>query len=315
MEKYRKIKRIGDLDNKDIFLNDSDEIIVEEKVDGSNHRVGIIDNNIIFGSRNLELEEGTTNAKAFIRAIEFIKEKVKDKDLSKYNGLMLVGENMIKHSLNYNWVITPPFLGFDIFSLKDKYYLDYDEKVRIFNELDIPIVPLVGKYTAKELRELTEEELLKRVPQSKYGDFLAEGIVFKNQVTKTYAKIVIPEFQEQNKMNFGTVKKEATDDTDRIIAEFVTNTRIEKQIFSHIYSGKKLEMSLMQYIPKEVVNDVMAEELQTIIKRKYTINFRRLQKLITKRCLHVIQSMITNQALNDTTELITSVTETDGQKK
>jgi len=53
--KYLKIKIAGHEDNKRIFSDPEDDIVVEEKIDGGNFRFYINKGNIIFGSRTQQL--------------------------------------------------------------------------------------------------------------------------------------------------------------------------------------------------------------------------------------------------------------------
>jgi hypothetical protein len=48
---YHKIKRLGDEENKEIFSNPDEEIVIEEKMDGANFRFMFKKGKIIFGSR------------------------------------------------------------------------------------------------------------------------------------------------------------------------------------------------------------------------------------------------------------------------
>ena len=109
-KKYSKIKQIGHTDNVDIFKSPKDEIIIQEKVDGSNIRFYITkEGKIIFGSRNQQLTsnkgENTNVEKNFIRCIKHVNEMVfKDleiKKIKKFSGYIFFGENMIKHTMNY----------------------------------------------------------------------------------------------------------------------------------------------------------------------------------------------------------------------
>ncbi len=88
--KYHKIKRLGDDENKDIFLNPDDEIVIEEKVDGANIRILIKDGKIIFGSRTQQLTsdegEDTNIEKNFRRCVEFIRDTLKDINLKPFNN-------------------------------------------------------------------------------------------------------------------------------------------------------------------------------------------------------------------------------------
>ena len=55
MKKYPDIERLGHEDNKDIFLNQEDTLVIEEKVDGGNGSFWQEEDGIHFGSRNRDL--------------------------------------------------------------------------------------------------------------------------------------------------------------------------------------------------------------------------------------------------------------------
>ena len=124
--KYHKIKQLGDEENKDIFLVPTDQIAIEEKVDGANFRFIIKDVKIIFGSRTQQLtsDEGeeTNISKNFQRCVKHILETVwSNIDITEsplFKSLIFYGENMVKHTMNYDWEKMPPFLGFDILTLQ-----------------------------------------------------------------------------------------------------------------------------------------------------------------------------------------------------
>lgn len=93
-----------------------------------------------------------------------------------------------------------------------------------------------------------------------------------------------------------------TDDTDNteIVFKYCTNARIEKCIFKLIDEGNKLEREMMNKLPTMVYNDIMEEEWKEITnsRNRYKIDFYNLNKLITKRCLAVLDQIIVNNALN-----------------
>jgi len=252
-KKYPKIKHLGDEDVSDIFSEPDDEIVIEEKMDGANFRFAIVDNRLIFGTRNCLIDEDQGN-KMFNKSVEYVKEKLKPVDLKKYNNYIFYGENMVRHTLDYDWIRTPPVLMFDIFDLKTGQFVNYDQKTKIFKELDLVQVPLVIMTTSKKVVSLYVSEIAKETSPSilVYGDFQAEGVVFKNYEKQMFAKYVREQFKEQNKLTFGGSKKYATNDDSRITLEYCTNARIEKIIFKLIDEGNKLEMKLMEKLPKQV---------------------------------------------------------------
>ena len=307
-EKYHKVKRLGDLENKDIFLCPDDEIIVEEKIDGANFRFYINQERIpIFGSRTQQItsDEGENKdvAKGFTRCIEYVRNALKDKNLEEYKGFIFYGECCIKHTINYDWEKIPPFLGFDI--KNEQGYLHFSQKDMIFNSLGLSQVPLVGRFYAREILETGVNDSI--VPISEYAlpsaiDRKAEGVVFKNYDKQIFAKYVRDAFKEKNAEVFGgNPKYNKIDDTNNqeLVFKYCTNARIDKHIFKLIDEGHELNMKLMQYLPKNVYVDIMEEEWREIlIESKWKIDLKNLNKTITKRCLAVLQQVITNNALN-----------------
>ncbi len=294
-EKYHKIKLLGDEDNKGIFDDPDDEIIIEEKVDDGNFRFMIKDGQLIFGSRTSELDENNGNLKAFHRCIEYVRKNV---DGSVYNldGFIFYGECMIKHTMDYDWEKIPPYLGFDIKS--EGKYLGYEDKCNFFANLGLIVVPLIDRVKAKSIKEFTDENVPKSVfasPSSK--DQQAEGVVIKNYKKQLFSKYVRAKFKEKSIETFGGGRKWATDDEGRIVAIYCTNARIDKMIFKLVDEGVKLEMPMMEHLPKRVIGDIFEECWKEICYSSWSINFKTIRKKITSRCLHVLQQVIVNNSL------------------
>ena len=164
-KKYGKIKAVGHDDNKELLLNLDDEVVIEEKMDGGNFRFYIKDSNIFFGSRTRDLDNDNPNTKAFNRCIEFVKERLQDKDLKLLEGRIYYGECMISHTMQYDWEKIPPFLGFDIYDIEKKKYLARKED--LFIGMGLPVVPLIDKMDVKSflIDPLTDDI----VPKSVYA--------------------------------------------------------------------------------------------------------------------------------------------------
>ena len=295
--KYPKIKLLGSEENRDMLLDGEDEIVIEEKMDGANTRFLIVDRKVIVGSRNVQItsDKGELQNERWRRAYNFVMEKLKKVDLKRYDRLMLVGETMVRHSIDYDWGRIPPILMFDVYDLNEGRFLDYNEKCRIFDELNLPVVPLVKIVKAKDLRNMKIDDNF--VPQSRWRDGKAEGVVFKNYKRQIFAKYVLTEFREVNKMALGSGKKYTKDDTEKVLYQYCTNPRIEKKIFELIDEGNKLDMKLMKFLPKRVWDDIIEEEGKNILNSNYVIDLKRLRKLIAKRCLEVLKQVIVNNAL------------------
>ena len=107
-------------------------------------------------------------------------------------------------------------------------------------------------------------------------------------------------FKEKNAEAFGgnpNYNKDGHNDNEIIVFKYCTNPRIDKMIFKLIDEGHKLEMRMMEHLPKRVYADIAEEEWQEIIKSNWIIDFRKLRKLMTKRCQAVLKQVITNNAL------------------
>lgn len=298
--KYPKIKILGDDENRDIFLNDNNEIVIEEKCDGSNTRIYVYDGKLIFGSRNVQLtsDDGSVEniPRNFKRSNEFVKNSLLGVDLYKYDGLILFGETMVKHTLDYDWVHIPPILMFDVYDTNIGVFLDYNAKIKIFKLLNLPVVPLVMRKKAREVREMEIDDDF--VPKSAWRNGKAEGVVFKNYARQIFAKYVRSEFKEKNREVFGSSKKYAKDDSEKIVYAYCTNPRIEKAIMK-LMDEKDMDLSLkmMQYLPKMVWEDIIEEEWREILNSNYVLNLHRVRKIVAKRCLAVLKQMIVNQVI------------------
>jgi len=298
--KYIKIKQLGDLDNKDIFLDPEDTIVLEEKLDGANSRFMIHkDGYILFGSHNNELPETEYSNKSWARFINFVLNKINNETIlknPKYQRKIFYGECMIKHSLSYDWEHIEPFLGFDIMDLDSGKYLE--NKNEIFNELGLPVVPHLKVINAKEFQSFTDED----VPISKYAPLdnklqKAEGVVFKNYSKQIFAKYVRSEFKEINKSAFGLKKAYTRNDDELIVSTYCTNARIDKCVFKLSDDGYKIDRNLMKYLPVMVYKDIFEENYKDIFLTKYKLDLGNIKNLVAKRCLSVLDQIITNNML------------------
>jgi hypothetical protein len=282
--KYIKIFRFGHDDVKELLGNPGHIIIAQEKIDGANFRFMIRQGKILFGSRSMSLEE---NSKGWVRCIDFIKKALADKDLTPYEGYIFYGEFAAKHTLNYNWDKIPPFILFDVLNTEGIF-----EPATNYMHLGLPIVPIIMVREAHSVKVPTDED----VPISQYGDFKAEGLVYKNYTARpqVFAKYVRDQFKEENRKVFGGEKMTHTDDS-WFVSTYATNARIDKQVFKFIDEGEELHMKLMAKLPKAVMEDIFAENWNEICSIKgRSINFDSIRKTLADRCREVLNQIITN---------------------
>jgi len=305
-KKYDKILRYGHDEIKDMFLCKDDVVSIERKIDGSNGRMLVNENNsLIFGSRTQQLTSNdgsdTNIPKNFIRGITYLREHFEKYDVSFFKNNILFFEYMIKHSLSYDWDKIPPILCFDIWSITEERYYTYDEKIRTFDEFDLPYVGCIYEGTIEDMPEINDSLIpICLYPPLTNAKQKEEGIVIKNDTNGMRCKFVRDEFKELNAQTFGgSPKYNKVDDTinSEIVFKFCTNARIEKNILALQDEGYTIEMALMKYLPKRVYSDIMIEEWQYIMYSKKKVDFGNLNKLITKRCLYVLTQCVENNNL------------------
>ncbi len=184
MKEYHKINSVYKRDEKGKFLLgqwSTPEIeylkdlpwIWTEKVDGTNIRV-------IWDGEKVKFNGKTDNAQIYSKLTEKLIElfpsdkfKIKDKP-----PMCLYGEGygakIQKGGGNY----ISDGVGFVLFDvLVDKWWLKRESCIEIAEEFNIHIVPVIGKGTLNDAIEMTRNGF-----KSRWGDFLAEGIVMKPKV-------------------------------------------------------------------------------------------------------------------------------------
>lgn len=301
--KYPKIRGLGHEDVKDILL--AGKITIQEKIDGANFRFKQKNGKIIFGSRTQPLGTEEDNIGGnWERCVEHIKNKTNKeilKELDPNEQLVFYGENCVKHTVNYDWEKIPPFLGYDILDTAKKEFLPSNEAQRIYQALGLDYVPVIWQGTTQEINKTHTE-----VPDSKYKNGKAEGIVIKNETTGMKAKVVTPEFKEENWKTFGGGIKKANKygkDEDVIVAKYCTNARIIKNIHKLEDDGYKLDKTMMASLIKKVLQDIYTEQGISILMSSYKIDTKKLRGKIAKRCNAVLQQEMINKALNQQKEV------------
>lgn len=238
-------------------------------------------------------------------------------NLDKYKGMVFYGECMVAHSMQYDWIKVPPFLGFDIDNNENpnypKRYLPYPMVENLYKEIGLEFVPVIEVCKASKMSKIDDSV----VPISKYAipsgteDIRkAEGFVFKKysfvegskefKDNQLMGKYVRDKFKEINALVFGDkrVKYNFDDNTGELIFKYCTNARIDKIIFKLLDEGEKLDMTLMHKLPKRVQEDIYEEHWKDIFQSNWKIDIKRFRNLVPKRCVGVLKQVIVNNALN-----------------
>lgn len=325
-------------------------VVVQEKLDGGNFRVLLDENSRVYGSKkNLRGSDPADMNVFFRRPAKYIDETVSTDAQravhDKYGTLTIFGENMLYHSLDYDFESAPPFLVFDVWSHTYDKFLSLADARSVTQTLGLEFVPIIETLPASDFANLYTEQTLNTVgkaqqtadvltshlsytptrepcsptgsftstfpydiPESVYRDGQAEGVVFKNYDTQTFAKHVSPEFKEVNELRWGFSQKDKdsgeglknVDYTKYIVAKYVTDTRIEKQLRKLVMDQGELSMELTRDLIKAVYEDVWTEHGDDIIYSGETIDTDRLHTLVADRCRHRLKAIVRNRdMIND----------------
>ena len=283
--KYLKIKHLGDDETKGIFEGN---IIVEEKYDGSNFRIKLEDGKWIFGSRNTTLGNEDDNIGGqFEQAVKYVISKIPkgvvEQIYKTYGELVFYGENMVPHTIkDYDWEHMPQIIWFDIFSLKEGRFLDYDRKSEIFKMMGVEMPQLIYRGDGNKYEV--------EIPQSKWRNGKAEGVVIKNYELGIFGKVVDEKFKEENGKTFGSVKYGLP-----ISDKYATSARIEKTIMKLRDEGHPIEMRMMQFLPKYVYEDIVEEHYRDILMSNWVVNFKKERKAIATKCVEILKRMCVNE--------------------
>jgi len=316
MKKYEKIKRVGHDQNKKMFENSEDGLLVKEKLDGANFRFQINEEGKpVFGSKNVVYKidgepDYTENVDGrFTDAIEYVREKLEDAETSSLtsNRYTFFAENMVSHSLEYDWENTPQVIGFDVYDHEKEAFLKWSEVKRLFKILDIPTMPEIERTTVEDFKERHGSEDGYEIPESEYRDGKGEGVVIINTDQEEpdfsgfnyRAKLVTDEFAEKHKKATGANQsKEAVHDHEKVVSKFCTDGRIEKHIHKMRDEGRELGMELMANegdsdgLPVRVAKDIIEEEYDSLATSNWTVDFKKFRSLVAKRCVRVLKQEV-----------------------
>lgn len=307
IKSYTKIRRLGHSRNADTVRNPEDELIFKEKVDGANFRFTVTEvegeKKFLFGSKNVEYkingepdyEENVD--KRFKDAIDWIRDNCDPANFNPY--FTYFAENMVKHSLEYNWSETPQVIGFDVYDHVNQTYKATPAAYEIFEQHGIPQAPVLEGKTVEEFDPENYE-----IPESNYRDGKMEGVVIINTDQEedgrsgfsTRGKLVTDEFKEKHKKSTGARQStEAIKGHEKIVSKYCTDGRIRKHIQKMRDEGRDLGKELMggqegsEGLPIRVAVDIMEEEADEIVRRNDEMNWKNYRSLVADRCLRVIE--------------------------
>lgn len=264
---YAKIWNIGHGALAELF---DDEVIVEEKVDGSQFSFGVFNGELKCRSKGQQLIVDAPEAlfKDAVDVVKSIQHLLKD-------GYTYRGEYLKKpkhNALAYDRIPNKNIIIFDI-SPAEEVYLSYEEKATEATRLGLEVVPLVSKGIIKDANVFLD--LMNTV--SILGGQKVEGVVVKNykkfgpDKKVLLGKYVSETFKEVHKNDWAKSNPKQGDVLTLLCEQFRTKARWNKAI-QHLE-----ERGLLTDTPKdiailikEVQSDVETECLDEIVKQLVT---------------------------------------------
>ena len=290
-KKYNKIHHLGDSETEGIFSPGN--VVVQSKVDGAQFSFWVDENDTLhFGKHSCEMSSEETyshkNDGSYVwKAVPDIEYAYLHSNIEFKKSLIYYGESLQKHTLQYRDDM-PGFIGYDVFSLETGEFLDWKIAKQEFELIGLPFINV---HFEKDVRDITIKELHKLISISPYRDDGDEGIVIKRYDCKNiygrplFAKIVANDFKEKNRQVFNGIKNVNTDELN-ITDTYCTPGRITKIIHKLIADEQYgLSMKLMPILFREVVKDILIENILTIYMENKQINFKTLEKLVATQCV------------------------------
>ena len=258
MKKYEKITR-NDKRQALNALNDMPDMVITEKIDGSNASFRLDNGELRVFSRRQELDEHNTLNGFYNWVVENI-----DVDYLE-NGLIYFGEWLTKHKINYSQENYKNFYLYDVYDTSRGVYLPYGSVCLASRLLNVEMAPVFYKG-----EPISTEEIQSLVGKSHLGAEEGEGVVVKSYGHQEFVKFVSPKFKEVKQPKNKTEKK---DSLDTWLDYVLTESRITKNIHK-LQDENKLPDDLgledMGNILKSssglIVEDIIEEELDVLIK-------------------------------------------------
>lgn len=270
---YPSIYAIGHKAITDIF---DGEVLVEEKIDGSQFSSSRIDGNLHCKSKKVELVIDAPE-KLFEKAVESAKSlDLRDGWIYRFEYLQKPKHN----TLAYDRIPKNHLMVFDVQTGIEQ-YMNYDEKKSEAERIGVECVPLLFKGVIKDFEAL--KELLDT--DSILGGTKIEGIVVKNYEKFTrdkkvmMGKYVSERFKEIHTKDWKTRNRSSSDIVGFLILEHRTEARWQKAIH-HLRESGELEGSprdigrLMKEVPEDVLKEC-EEEIKDKLFKHFWPKIRR----------------------------------------
>lgn len=285
MKKYTDVVRLGHKTTVGV-LNEGDDIVIQEKLDGANASFKVENGEVVAFSRNTQLSTGNT--------LRGFYEWTQTLDPAKLlSGVIYFGEWLVKHKLSYG-ENEHKFYLFDIYNEFTQEYVNFSMVKDESNRLRLNLIPLFyeGKYQSFE-------HLQSFVGNSSLGEE-GKGVVVKNvnyidrYGSQCFVKLVSDGFREVQKQkapkdpNFQSVEM-------NFVNECMTKARVEKLLYKLVDEGELEEGfgiedmgMILKLMGNRVFEDIMKEESDSLD----TYEEKDIRKCIGKKLPLIVKQII-----------------------
>lgn len=275
LSSYPSVFALGHKAIAEIFTGD---VLVEEKIDGSQFSFGMIDGELQCRSKgkNLILD---APEKMFSRAVETVR-SIESMLTPEY---IYRGEYLEKNkhnTLSYARIPHKHIIGFDIVTAPETYLLPA-EKAAEFERIGLECVPAF--YSGRVENLAMFNTFLER--ESILGGTKIEGVVVKNYALFTMekkvamGKYVSEAFKEVHQSEWRKSNPTNTDIVQSLITQYATPARYAKSV-QHMREDGTLDSSLKDIGPliKEVSMDILKECEDSIKQELFNHFWKRIQR-------------------------------------
>jgi len=284
--KYPEVLNANDVRNVRFEFNEG-EYFIEEKVDGSQFRFGIVDGEFKFGSHHINYE-GYTTDKMFQQAV-VIAEGVLKK-VNGFNNIIFFTEYLSKpkqNTLKYNRIPMNNFYLFDV--AVDGKFAKPNEVIKFAEEIEVEPVKIL-----EVDRQLPKSEYLNNIintTDSILGGEKIEGVVIKNydmniiingKMRFFSLKYVREKFRELNKIEH--LNENKIPKTEDIINHLINKEAVWNKSIQRIQEDGIItyEMKDIQNLIEMVKEDIEKEYKETIKEELYNAFKKDIEREIIK---------------------------------
>lgn len=297
---YPKIWAMGSLPAADLLTAD---VVIQEKIDGSQFSFGLIDGEFMARSKGAELYVGNIN-KLFTKAVTHVM------GLDLTPGIVYRGEclNTPSHNaLCYNRVPKGNVILFDAYNIATQRYMSQTEFLKEAERLKLETVPDFWHGPGAEVNM----ELIKKLmnTESILGGTKIEGIVIKNYSTygkdgnPIFAKYVSEAFKEIHRYEFRKKNPTGGDVIQLLGSKYKTPARWQKAV-QHLAEKGELTSTPKDIgvLMKEVQLDVLAECTDEIKEELFKFAWPKISRIIAVGLPQWYKEELLKKQLNETSD-------------